>query len=128
MNYNKFKYLLPNDRVKAYREEIEHIENTLFIYGLDLDSPCRICDDVLSHKSLGYLIPKPNNYKGVYKRSNGTYYSKITKKGKYIFLGNFIDAYEAALIYDDKCYELYHNLNKLNFPELIGENTNATHR
>ena len=119
MNYNKFRYLQPYDRVEAYREEVECIKDTLFIYGLGLDSSCEACDYVLSHGSLGYLISESDNYRGVYKRSNGTYYSKITKDGKYIFLGNFTDAHETALVYDNRCYELYHNLNKLNFPELI---------
>lgn len=119
MDYKKFRYLQLQDRVGAYREEMECIKDTLFIYGLGLDSSCEVCDYVLLHNPLGYLIPKLNNYKGVYRRSNGIYYSKITKDSKYIFLGNFTDAYEAALIYDNKCYELYHNLNKLNFPELI---------
>jgi len=119
MNYNKFRYLQLQDRVEAYREEIDYIEETLFVYGLDLDSPCSACDYVLSHKSLGYLISKSDNYQGVYKRRNDTYYSKITKAGRYIFLGNFNNAHDAAIVYDNICYKLYHNKNKLNFPELV---------
>ena len=121
MEYAKFRYLQLQDRVEAYREEIDCIKETLFMYGLGLDSPCKACDYVLSHEPLGYLLPESDKYQGVYRRSNSTYYSKITKAGEYIFLGNFSNAREAALVYDSFCYELYHNLNKLNFPELIEE-------
>ena len=119
MEYAKFRYLQLQDRVEAYREEFEQIKETLFMYGLGLDSPCIACDYVLSHKPVDYLLPESVRYRGVYMRSNGTYYSKITKAGKYIFLGNFNDADDAAMVYDSTCYELYHNLNKLNFPELV---------
>ena len=121
MNYSKFRHLLPDERIEAYKKEIEAIRVRLASFGLGLDNSCIACDYILSLSIHEHPSLKRIKYRGVYKRKNGTYYSKITKGGEYIFLGNFKDIKDAALIYDLKSYELYKDKNRLNFPELINK-------
>lgn len=69
---------------------------------------------------------KENNssfYRGVhYDKSNEKWVSSITYYGEYIFLKRHKTEEEAARAYDKKCYELYGENAKLNFPEEYGLN------
>lgn len=61
-------------------------------------------------------------YKGVYthrkKNNNYVYYdAKMTINKESIWIGGFTKEKDAAIAYDDYCWEIYHDLSHLNFPE-----------
>lgn len=116
MNFDEEKQL----RVEKYANFFSGIREKLAIAGLTFDDSCDVCDLVLLLPV--DKIPVHSKYIGVYKRTGkSTYYSKIVKDGKYIYVGSFNTPNDAALAYDEKCYELYKDLNRLNFPELFKE-------
>lgn len=119
-NYNLYKHLPKQLRVEKYANFFSEVKEKLAIAGLTFDDSCDVCDLIL------FLpvdkIPVRKKYMGVYKKTGrDTYYSKIVKDGKYIYIGSFKTPDDAALAYDEKCYELYEDLDKLNFPELFKE-------
>lgn len=105
---------------KIFSENREKLKQA----GLTFGDSCEICDLVLSLPI--EKIPIRIKYKGVYKRTGrDRYYSKIIKDKKFIYIGAFKYPKKAALAFDKKCYELYRDLSKLNFPKLIKEKCDA---
>lgn len=62
-----------------------------------------------------------SKYMGVsFGNRNKRFIARINKDGKRIYIGSFENEIEAARAYDKKCYELYGDKAKLNFPEDYG--------
>ena len=67
-----------------------------------------------------------SNYVGVSRQKNSNknpWRAYITFKGKQILLGGFKTEEEAALAYDKKAKELFGNNAKVNFPDIIYQET-----
>lgn len=59
-----------------------------------------------------------SEYKGVsYYKNINRYKASITINRVYTYIGVFKEEIDAAKAYDEKCWEVYHELNMLNFPE-----------
>lgn len=67
------------------------------------------------------LINKPkrsdsrNRYKGISTRPSGTFYANIKVHGKYIYLGTYTTAEEAARAYDEAARKYFGAISSVNF-------------
>lgn len=114
--YRKYRNLPRQKRIEKYAKIFCGIQKRLSQFGLTLDDSALVCDLALGLSNM--TAPSVRKYRGVYKRKNQKgYYTKITKSGRYFFIGDFLTAKGAAIAYDRKCWELYRKKKKLNFPD-----------
>ncbi len=59
-----------------------------------------------------------SKYMGVcFHKATQKWQARVAHNGKRIYMDVFINEIDAARAYDKKCWEIYHELKKLNFPE-----------
>lgn len=75
-----------------------------------------------SQQQDGTSFTGSSRYKGVcWNKRKNKWRARLSHKGKREFLGDFEDEQKAALAYDERVKQLFHNCpERLNFPELVG--------
>lgn len=93
------------------KEMVDHIDGNKLN---NMRSNLRVCSKAQNNRNRVGNTTSNCGYKGVHKRKNGTYRSKIECDGKVYNLGSFTDAADAAVAYNNKALLLFGAFAKLN--------------
>lgn len=120
-----------NNKYKSYgyfdSKEDAAIRRDLVVLYYKLNQPLNYPEKIEEYNKkykieIENFLSKKKKYKGLfYRKDKDLYCASIVINKKTHYFGSSHDQIEAAKIFDKGCYELLHDLSKLNFPELISD-------